>query len=161
MAEAAEQAMPLPKGSTLLQTRLAEVYATQNPRSHTEALLKAGYSPATARSSAARQRSLAGVQNAATALQRRQAGQRDKARGILHRGLDEMARRMPDAQDAGVAAFTKVAADVIAAGVTEDERDPLESKKALELVKRYGRFCFYMGAKAATLKASEQLSPGA
>lgn len=64
---------------TLRQERLAEAILDPNIKTKQAALLKAGYSPATARAAAGRQLELAGTQNA---LQARRARQRDKAREI-------------------------------------------------------------------------------
>jgi hypothetical protein len=72
-----------------MQARLAEVYETENPRTHTEAMLKAGYSPASARASAKDLRDRPGVKHATEALQARQ---RDKARGLdrmIQRGIED------------------------------------------------------------------------
>ena len=64
---------------TLRQERLAEALLDPTTKTKADALLKAGYSPVSARANPGRQIALAGTQNALAA---RQARQRDKARGL-------------------------------------------------------------------------------
>lgn len=111
---------------TLRQDRLGAAYADPAVRTHTEALTVAGYSPATARSSALRSRESAGAQRA---IQKHRAKQSDSARGIHAKSLAVVARELgkenPDPEYAlkavGVSALAieKVPADEHAADEQE------------------------------------------
>lgn len=84
MSEAAARVIVTP-----LQARLAEVYANEKPRTHTEALIKAGYSAKTARSGALDIRERPGV---VSSLEKREARKLDKARGldgIIQRSIEK------------------------------------------------------------------------
>ena len=83
-----------PPGITAKQWRLAALL----PRAESayQAMIQAGYSPSTARSSAGRQRDLAGVKRAGEAIQRNQV---DRARGLMAVGEAALASNREDLKD--------------------------------------------------------------
>lgn len=136
MAEPATQHRP-----TLRQQKLAEAVVLGKAKTVTEAARVAGLSRTHA------SESLRHNPTTQREIERLKMRRGDKARGILHAGLDQMAQRMPTAQDQGVAAFTKVAAEIVSSGVVEDHSTSADQERAMRVLRRYGRYCYYLGTR--------------
>lgn len=130
--------LPIPKGSTALQVKLAARMLTFDAEKDTfyGVLTEVGYSPVTASADPRDILCRPGVERAAKALVARQV---DSARSIHKSSLAQLGRRINDnARDELILGAVKVTSDVLASGATDDIEtlSPQDREASLAYIRR-------------------------